>query len=335
MKKISISIVIVALAFTGVFFYVRSQIYFSHGAQNQNNIFEIKKGEGNAQIAANLEEKGIISGKVYFWLYLKTHNLLDKIYPGEYLLNGDMTIPEVAVLITNPKKVFEQVLFKEGWTATQMAEQLQAHGFDGQAFLEIVNKPSQDLVSQFSVLSDKPKSASLEGYLFPDTYYFAKEATPEGIVKKILNNTEIKFDSDLRAEIKKQSKTIFDVLIMASIVEREVSTDADRALVSGLFWNRLKIGQALQSDATLSYIFGDKEGAHSLAQTKTDSPYNTYANPGLPIGPVANPGLSAIKATVYPKDSQFNYFLSDPKTGQTIFSVTFPEHVANKNKYGL
>ncbi|MDO8240934.1 MAG: endolytic transglycosylase MltG [Candidatus Moranbacteria bacterium] len=335
MKKISIALIIIAITVSSGFFYLRSQIYFSHGAQNQNSLFEIKKGEGSAQIATNLKEKGIISGKVYFWFYLKTNNLLDKIYPGEYLLNGDMTIPEVAAIITNPKKVFEQVLFKEGWTAAQMAEQLQAHGFDGQAFLEIVNKPSQDLISQFSVLSDKPKLASLEGYLFPDTYYFAKEATPEGIVKKILNNTEIKFDSNLRAEIKKQSKTIFDVLIMASIVEREVSTDADRALVSGLFWNRLKIGQALQSDATLTYIFGDKEGAHSLAQTKTDSPYNTYANPGLPIGPVSNPGLSAIKATIYPKDSQYNYFLSDPKTGQTIFSATFPEHVANKNKYGL
>ncbi|KKR19902.1 MAG: Aminodeoxychorismate lyase [Candidatus Moranbacteria bacterium GW2011_GWA2_39_41] len=335
MKKISIALIVIAITVISGFFYVRSQVYFSHGAQNQNSLFEIKKGEGNAQIATNLEDKGMITGKIYFWFYLKTHNLLDKIYPGEYLLNGNMTIPEIAVVITNPKKVFEQVLFKEGWTAAQMAWELQAHGFDGKAFLEIVNKPLQDLISQFSVLSDKPKAASLEGYLFPDTYYFAKEATPEGIVKKILNNTEIKFDNSLRAEIKKQNKAFFDVLIVASIVEREVSTEADRALVSGLFWNRLNVGQALQSDATLSYILNDKEDAHSLAQTKIDSPYNTYANKGLPIGPVANPGLSAIKATIYPKDSPYNYFLSDPKTGQTIFSATFPEHVANKSKYGL
>ena len=335
MKKSIVSIIIVVVAVIGGFFYLRSQIYFSHGVQSQNSLFEIKKGEGNAQIAANLEDKGMIDGKIYFWLYMKTHGLLNQIYPGEYLLNGNMTIPEIAVVITNPKKVFEQVLFKEGWTAVQMGDELQVHGFDSKAFLEIVNKPSQELLAQFGVLSDKPRTASLEGYLFPDTYYFAKEATPDGIVKKILNNTEVKIDNDLRAEIKKQNKTIFDVITMASIVEREVSTDSDRALVSGLFWNRLKIGQALQSDATLSYILNDKEGAHSLAQTKIDSPYNTYANKGLPIGPVSNPGLSAIKATIYPKDSQFNYFLSDPKTGQTIFSVTFPEHVANKNKYGL
>jgi UPF0755 protein len=335
MKRRIIFATIIVVAIVSGFFYVRAQIYFSHGDKNQNTIFEIKKGEGNAQIAANLEEGGIISDKFYFLTYLKANGLLNRIYPGEYLLNGDMTIPEIAVIITDSKKVFEKVLFKEGWVATQMAEELQKYGFDSKAFLEIVNNPSKELIAQFSVLADKPEIATLEGYLFPDTYYFAKESTPEGIVKKILNNTETRVNNDLRAEIKKQQKTIFEIITMASIVEREVSSEEDRVLVSGLFWNRLVIGQALQSDATLSYIFNDKRGAHNLTQTKIDSPYNTYANKGLPIGPVSNPGLSAIKATIYPKDSQYNYFLSDPETGQTIFSKTFEEHVENKFKYGL
>jgi len=334
MKKIIILLIIIVIAIGG-FFYFRSQIYFSRGIANQNAIFEIKAGEGNAQIAKNLQEDGIISRDVYFLIYLKTHNLLNKIYPGEYLLNGDMTIPEVAIVITNSKKSFERVLFKEGWVATQMADELQARGFDGIEFLNIVDNPTNDLVSQFSILNDKPKEVSLEGYLFPDTYYFSQDSTALGIVKKILNNTESRIDEKLRAEIEKQQKTIFEIITMASIVEREVSSEEDRALVSGLFWNRLSVGQALQSDATLSYIFNDKNDAHSLTQTKIDSPYNTYANRGLPIGPVSNPGLSAIKATIYPKDSQYNYFLSDPKTGKTIFSKTFPEHVENKFKYGL
>lgn len=335
MKRRIIFAMIIIIAIVGGFFYVRAQIYFSHGDKSQNIIFEIKKGEGNAQIAANLKENGIISQKLYFLAYLKTQGLLNKIYPGEYLLNSDMTIPEIAVVITDSKKVFERVLFKEGWIAMQMAEELKLHGFDGDAFLAIVNNPAKGLVDQFSVLADKPEIATLEGYLFPDTYYFSKESTPEVIVKKILNNTEIKIDSGLRAEIKKQQKTIFDVITMASIVEREVSSEEDRVIVGGLFWNRLRIGQALQSDATLSYIFNDNRGAHNLTQTKVDSPYNTYANRGLPIGPVSNPGLSAIKATIYPKDSPYNYFLNDPETGQTIFSKTFEEHVENKFKHGL
>jgi len=333
-KKIIVLLIITAVA-VGGFFYFRAQVYFSHGTQKQNSVFEIKKGEGNTQIATNLQNKGIISNKIYFWFYLKTHDLLNKVYPGDYLLNGEMTIPEIAVIITNPKKVYEKVLFKEGWTAKQMAEELKNHGFDDATFLNMVNNPSQDILSQFSVLADKPKSATLEGYRFPDTYYFSHEATPEGILKKILNNTEVKIDTDLRTEIKKQGKSIFDIITMASIVEREVKTDEDRILVSGLFWNRIAVGQALQSDATLSYIYNDKVDAHSLAQTKVDSPYNTYQNKGLPIGPVANPGLSSLSAAIYPKNSVYNYFLSDPQTGQTIFSKTFEEHVANKTKYGL
>ncbi len=335
MKKKLIILLVIIMVIVGGFFYFRTQVYFSHGAQTQSGVFEIQKGEGNAQIAANLQDKGIISNKIYFWFYLKTHNLLNKVYPGDYLLNGDMTIPEIAVIITNPKKVYEKVLFKEGWTMKQMAEELKSHGFDDAAFLNMANNPSQDILSQFSVLADKPKSATLEGYLFPDTYYFSREATPEGILKKILNNTEVKINNDLRAEIKKQGKLIFDIITMASVVEREVSTTEDRALVSGLFWNRIAVGQPLQSDATLSYIYNDKIDAHSLEQTKVDSPYNTYQNKGLPIGPVANPGLSSINAAIYPKNSPYNYFLSDPQTGQTIFSKTFEEHVDNKVKYGL
>lgn len=335
MKKKTITALFIAVAIIGGFFYFRSQIYFSHGAQKQNIVFEIQKGMGSAQIAKELENKNIISGKIYLWLYLKSNELLNKIYPGSYLLNGDMTIPEIAIIITNPKKVFEQVLFKEGWTSKQMAEELQSHGLEGDAFLRIINNPSSDIVSQFEVLADKPKTASLEGYLFPDTYYFSQEATPEGILKKILSNTETKINIDLRMAIKKQHKSIFEILTMASIVEREVSSDADRALVGGLFWNRIKAGQALQSDATLSYIFNDKIGAHNLEQTKIDSPYNTYRNKGLPPGPIANAGLSAITASIYPKETEYNYFLSDPKTGNTIFSKTFEEHVANKRKYGL
>jgi len=333
-KKIIFS-ALIAVALIGGFFYVRTQIYFSHGTHADNLAFEIKKGDGNAQISTNLEKAGLVSNNWYFYIYVRTHGLLNKFMPGKYLLNGQMTIPEIAVILTNPEKSYEQVLFPEGWTAKQIAEELKNHGFDGDAFFNLVKNPPLEIVSQFKILSDKPKVASLEGYLFPDTYYFSKDATPVGILKKILSNTENKITAEAEASINQQNKSIYDILTMASIGEKEVRKDSDRALVSGLFWNRIKNGQRLQSDATLTYILGDTQGAHSIAQTKIDSPYNTYANKGLPAGPICNPGLAAINAAIYPKDSQYNYFLSDPKTGDTIFSKTFEEHVANKNKYGL
>ena len=333
MKKISIVFLAIIAVGAGSFFYVRSQMYFSHGSQKENAVFEIEKGQGSAEIAANLEKKGVISNKIYFWLYLKKQGLLDNIYPGSYLLNGEMTIPEIAVVITNPKKVYEKITFPEGWTMKLMAEELKKHGFDGDEFLRLTNNPPAEVVSQFGALSDKPKTATLEGYLFPDTYYFSREATPEGILKKILNNTEMKIDKDLRAEIKKQGKTVFDMINMASIIEREVGAEKDRKIVSGIFWNRIDIGQALQSDATLSYILDDKVDAHSVEQTKIDSPYNTYLYKGLPAGPIANPGLSAIKAAIYPEKTNFFYFFT--VEGETIFSKTFEEHTANRVKYGI
>lgn len=332
MKKIIIFLFVI-VAIIGSFFYARTQMYFSHGSQKQNSVFKIEKGEGGTQIGENLEKEGIISNKIYFWLYLKSKDMASKIYPGEYLLSGEMTIPEIVVIITNPEKVYEKVLFKEGWTAKQMAEELKKHSFDGETFLRLVEKPFPEIINQFPVLADKPKDATLEGYLFPDTYYFSREATSEGILKKILNNTELRIGNDLRTEIEKQKKSIFEIITMASIVEREVDNEKDRNVVSGIFWNRLEIGQALQSDATLSYALEDKVDSHSLEQLKLESPYNTYLYKGLPVGPVSNPGLSAIKASIHPEKTNFFYFFTAGE--KTIFSKTFEEHVANRNKYGI
>lgn len=333
-KKIIISIVTIFAVIIGTFFYVRQQIYFSHGSYSQNKIFEIAKGDGNATVGENLEKAGLVSNEWYFYLYIRTHGLLNKIYPGQYLLGGNMTIPEIAAIVTNEKKVYEKVTFIEGWTVKQMAIELANHGFDGDAFLNLANNPPKEIATQFAVLAGKPAGATLEGYLFPDTYYFSKAATPEGILKKILNNTEDKINSDILNTAKARNISFFQILTMASIVEKEVKTDEDRAIVSGIFWNRLKIGQALQSDATLTYILGDKNAKHSGAQLATNSPYNTYLYKGLPPGPISNPGLAVILAAIHPRDTAYNYFLS-AKDGQTIFAKTFPEHVANKAKYGL
>ncbi|MFA6382962.1 MAG: endolytic transglycosylase MltG [Parcubacteria group bacterium] len=325
----------VVVALIGSLFYFNHQVGFSHGSYTQNKIFKIVKGDGNTTVGKNLEKDGLISNDWYFYYYVRSHGLLSKLYPGEYLLSGNMTIPEIAAIITNPQKVYERVTFIEGWTAKQFAEELSSYGFGGDAFLALVKNPPAEIVSQFKVFSDKPKDAALEGYLFPDTYYFSKEATPEGILKKILQNTDTQLSTDISSIAKAQNKSLFQILIMASIIEKEVKTDADRVLVSGIFWNRIKIGQALQSDATLTYILGDKDAAHSGAQLATDSPYNSYQNKGLPPGPISNPGLASIIAAIHPQDSAYNYFLSDLKTGQTIFSKTYDEHLVNKAKYGL
>ncbi|MFA7209777.1 MAG: endolytic transglycosylase MltG [Parcubacteria group bacterium] len=334
MWKRLIASLIILTALAGGFFYFRYQVYFSHGRNTENQTFEIIKGEGNGQVAAKLEQAGLVSGNWYFYYYLRTHGLVNKILPGKYALNGNMVIPEIAVHITSAENIlpgYVKITIPEGWTSKKIAERLAANGLDGEGFLEIVQNPDE-LSAGYGFLDG---AATLEGYLFPDTYFFKKDITAGGIIEKMLDNFNKRLTPEMRAEIGKQNKPIADIITMASIVEREVGLFEDRELVSGLFWNRIAIGQPLQSDATLTYILDDEIGQHTLEQTMIDSPYNTYRNKGLPPGPIANPGLAAIKATLYPKNSEYNYFLSDPKTGRTIFSKTFEEHVSNKGKYGL
>ncbi len=326
-------IVVFVLILIGGFFYLRQQVYFSHGSFSGTKTFEIQKGEGNAQIASKLKNESLISGKLYFYYYLRSHGIADKILPGEYELSGNLTIPEISVLLTEEQKKFIKITFPEGWSAKQMAERLKVNGLPDDEFLKIANSPGE-LKSQYGFLEDS-KVKILEGYLFPDTYFFAKDAEAEGIIKKMLGIFNTKITVQMLADIAKKGKNLNEVIIMASIIEGEVQTDEDRKIVSGIFWKRANEGGRLQSCATLAYILGENKKQYSILDTQIESPFNTYIVKGLPPAPISNPGLSAINAAIYPNDTQYNYFLSDPETGKTVFSKTYEEHVASKAKYGL
>lgn len=335
-RKISLAIIALAVI-VGCFFYFYNQIYLAKGTATAEQKVLIEKGDNAMVVGEKLSKAGVITGKFYLTYYLWKNGQLHNLVAGVYVFSPGLKIPEVARIITGgevaPTSI--PVTFPEGWTIKQMSARLDANGFSGEEFLSIANNPSQELRGSYKFLSEIPKGKSLEGYLFPDTYYFAKDASAQDIVEKMLKNFDMKITDTMRSDISSQNKSLYDIITMASIVEGEVKTDEDRKIVAGLFWNRLQVGQALGSDATLEYALGTNKIQHSLAETMTNSPYNTYRNKGLPPGPVSNPGISAIEASIYPENTQYNYFLSDPKTGKTIFSKTFEEHVANKAKYGL
>ena len=181
------------------------------------------------------------------------------------------------------------------------------------------------------ILSDKPKTASLEGYLFPDTYRFFKDAALSDIVGKMVNNLDGKLTPDLKTAVKNSSYNTYEILTMASLIEKEIPRDSDRAIVSGILWKRLKASVPLQVDATLVYITGRNEIGET--DKKINSRYNTYFYRGLPKGPIANPGISAIKAALFPQASPYWYYLSADGTGTTIFSKTLEEHNIAVAKY--
>ena len=198
------------------------------------------------------------------------------------------------------------------------------------SFLGLAKQP---VSQEWRLAYGLPDNADLEGFLFPDTYRIDKAAAAADIIKKMLDNFQRKLTPAMLEEIKRQNKSVYEIIALASLVEKEVRTADDMKIVSGIFWQRIKNRQGLESCATLAYILGVNKAQYSVADTKIDSPYNTYKYRGLPPGPIANPGLNAITAAIYPEETDYNYFLSDPATGQTIFSRTLGEHNLNKAKY--
>jgi len=172
-----------------------------------------------------------------------------------------------------------------------------------------------------------------EGYLFPDTYYFYKNSSVEDVVKKMSDNFMKRVGEGISKDLLiDSSMRLPNAVIMASILEKEVVSEEDRAIVSGIFWRRIKNNYPLESCATIAYVLGVDKKQYSYEDTRVKSPYNTYINVGFPPAPINNPGLSAIKAALYPKETDYNFFLSAPD-GRTIYAKTLDEHNVNKAKY--
>ncbi len=272
--------------------------------------FSIKKGEGLKDIAFNLEKQGLVRCGLAFKVYAVFSGTAKSLKAGEYLLSPSMNIPEIAEKMVKEEVIKIKVTIPEGFTVKQIEEKL-----------------GMDLPGE-----------NLEGFLFPDTYQFSFDFSGEEVVEKMKSNFARKINQELQEEIEKQGKALFEIIIMASLIEKEVRAPEDKNLVSGILWKRLEAGMPLQVDATLAYLYQNKnwdfdEMRREIALLRdTDSPYNTYKYKGLPLGPICNPGLDSIVAAVYPEKSDYWYYLS-AKEGETIFSRNLAEHNMAKVKY--
>ncbi len=301
--------------------------------------FTVKSGESVSAIARDLKSAGIIKSEYYFKLYVWLNKLQSGLQAGEYILSSRLSIKEIAAMLSagqikNREKIFKII---EGWTISDIEKSLEKNKIiSDKSFSALAKRKIGDW--QFSYakpdfLADAPGSVDLEGYLFPDTYRIYVDASAEDIIKKALDNFNIKLSPDLREAISQQNKSIHEIITMASIIEKEVSNEADRNLVSGIFWKRLSLGIALQADSTVNYATGKSSPGVSFEDKEIDSPFNTYKYRGLPPGPICSPSLSSIKAAIYPEQSPYLYYLNRQDTGETIFSKTYEEHLENKNKY--
>lgn len=336
-KIIKIIILLLFLSFLSAYLLYSYNINTPVDKNEQDVVFVVKSGEGIKKIGAELKKSGLINSQFFFETYVWREGKQANFQAGEYVLSSKLNMKEIVNVFVRGETLTKERSIKiiEGWNAKEIAEYLEKEGVvKADDFLKLASSPkSNDYSGKYEFLADKPGSAGLEGYLFPDTYRIFKDAKAGDVINKMLGNLDKKITAEMRAEIARQKKTVFEIITMASLVEKEVRKEADMKLVAGIFWNRIGNGQGLESCASLAYILGVNKPIYSLEDTKIDSPYNTYQHRGLPPGPIANPGLRAIMAAIYPAETDFNYFLSTSETGETVFSKTFEEHIRNKNKY--
>jgi len=306
-------------------------IYFPKNSTSQEeSIFLIEKGQGLKEISENLEKENLIKNRFFFKLYVFFNNKQNQLQVGGYSLNSSMNVPEITEKFISGEVAEIKITIPEGFTLKQIESKLTDLTNVPRMFLGILRV--EDFKSEFEFLKGASAELNLEGFLFPDTYHFSYLIKEEEIIGKMLNNFGKKLSPDLREEITRQKKSIFEIVIMASLLEKEVRSFEDKKLVSGILWKRLENGIHLQVDATITYITEKKTTKVLKEDLQIDSPYNTYKYSGLPIGPICNPGLESIKAAIYPEASNFWYYLSK-LDGETIFSRTLEEHNIAKAKY--
>jgi len=299
---------------------------FSPQANQDQQIFVIKKGEGLDEIALCLQKEGLVRSAFAFRLAVMAKNLTQQIQAGDFRLHPGMDLAEIIDQLTHGT-LDVWVTIPEGWRQEQIAQKLINEGFE------------IDLADW----EQEVNNSNLEGFLFPDTYLIPKDATAGAITKIMSNNFDKKTESVLSSRIQ-SSYSLNQVITLASLVEREVRTDQDRPLVAGIIFKRWQSNWPLQVDAAVQYVVGSIKceirdsdcNWWSKNLTKQDlqinSPYNTYQFRGLPPAPICNPGLASIKAALSYQESPYWFYLSD-SSGQMHYAETIADHNANIAKY--
>jgi UPF0755 protein len=289
--------------------------------------FTVQSGEGISTIAANLQKAGIIKSAWGFKLYLKLTGQVI-VQPGTYQLSPAQSLPRIANWIASGETSNVTLTIPEGFTLQQIGEAMEQKNIATKAeFLNIANNFPPD----YDFLKARPAGKSLEGFLFPDTYRLIK-GDPTLAIRQMLDNFSNKYHADIQPDLGEQN--LYEVLIIASLIEREAQKAEDRPLVAGVIYNRLKIGMKLGIDATVRYIINNWKDPLTAADLNIDSPYNTRRYAGLPPAPICNSGLASIEAALHPTDHKYYYYLTDPE-GMMHYAKTLDEHNQNKVKYLL
>ena len=329
MKRFSSILLIIFVV--GVFYLYgqySSAIHYSLNSEETRVIVDIEKGMMGSEVADLLYEKGLIKSPTVFGYYLRQKNALDQIKAGRIVLQTNFTLPDIVEALVSGKTEEMPVTLLEGWTAQQMADYLEESGFTtAESFMNCIETCKFD----FPLLPE----GYVEGYLYPDTY-FVDPVTydDDAFITRLINTfmSRIQHDEELSKGLLRSDIPFSDMVIMASIVEREERDPAERATVAGILWNRYHENAGLGADATVLYALGRTKGGLTYQDLQIDSPYNTRKYRGLPPTPICNPSISSLRAAMYPNETDYWYYLHDNEGG-IHYARTLEEHNKNKALY--
>lgn len=291
-------------------------------------VFVISPGQGLSLVAANLEDKHIIASKTCFILHARLKRAAATLKAGEYLVSASLSPARILDIFIQGKERLVSITIPEGFAMEAIAQKFAEKGWCGrEEFLTLCRDP--DFIRELNI-----PSHTLEGYLFPDTYFFPAHARCRKIIRKMTDTFQAVFTPDWRARADEMGFSVQEIVTLASMIEMETADPSERPLISSVFHNRLKRQMRLESDPTV--IYGDTEfkGRIRTKHLRRETPYNTYTISGLPPGPIASPGAKALEAALYPEDSPYLFFVSrNDRTHH--FSTTLTEHNRAVEKYQL
>ena len=299
--------------------------------------FRIAPGAGASAIAAGLFDQALIRDPDLFTDYARVEGYDRRFEAGVYFLNQTQSVRQIAAILTDSSKSFISFRMLEGARIEELIDLIDQNAlfdFTGAEFLRLI-AAGTDLPTAFVAWAGIPEGASLEGFMFPDTYQLPPDISAAALRDTLLRTFRERVGDTLREAALEQELTLYQVVTLASIVEREAVWRDEHALIASVYRNRLAIGMSLEADPTVQYGIHGARGDWWPQITRADyrdviSPYNTYLNQGLPPGPIASPGLSAIQAAVHPEESEYFYFRATcDGSHYHNFAITFDEHLQN------
>lgn len=336
LTRIIILVVLLLILAAGAFFFLVDRPFNPNDENENGYMIEIPMGSSTGDIAEILEANGIIDSAFKYKLFSKINKYDGKYVAGNYSLSPKMTKKEICEILVSGKTNDTTFTIPEGYTIDDIIKSLSEQGYiNAQEFIYAMETGD---FSKYDFLNyTEDTKYKLEGYLFPATYTLPTEGE-NSVEYNIMTSMLDAFDNMLTDEYKARAEelgySIHQILTIASIIEKEAITDEDRALVASVIYNRLDTGMTLGMDTTILYVLEEHKVDITYGDMEVESPYNTYKYPGLPPGPICNPGESAIRAALYPAESNYYYFvLSDKLDGSVKFSETFEEFEVDVEKY--